>query len=305
MKKRILCAALVCLLLLTLTACGCKHETWLDADCVTPKTCAECGETEGEALGHDWVEADCLTAKTCAVCGQTEGEALGHDMADATCVEPSTCTRCGETEGEALGHSWLDATTEAPKTCETCGETQGERIITDRRFTTEANKHLFGTWQAEMEVSGEMLSQDMAPYVDTVPVVHQFTFHPDGSLSLVVLPADEEVIKQVVNDYTVDLMYQEFAAMGISKEQANQAMKAQYGKTVEEYVAAEVEKMDMTELFSSFSVEYVYYVDGDQLYLGFDWDEMEGKTYSWEGDTLIMPVDGFDDVTFTRVDIGE
>lgn len=301
MKKRILSALLACALMLTLTACGCKHETWLDADCVTPKTCAECGETEGEALGHDWAEADCLTAKTCARCGETEGEALGHDMMDATCVDPSTCSRCGETEGEALGHIWLDATTEAPETCEICGETHGERIITDRRFTTEANKHLFGTWQAPWEVDGELLGQELAPYVDTVPVTYEFTFYPDGTLSLKVLPADEAVIVNVMCEYTVDVMYQQFAAMGVDKAAANNAMRAQYGMTVEEYVAAEIAKMDMSELFSSFSVEYVYYVDGDQMYLGFDWDEMEGKTYSWEGDTLLMPVDGYEDVAFTRV----
>ena len=47
MKKfaLLLIAVLMCALLLA--ACGCKHETWKEADCETPKTCAECGETEG------------------------------------------------------------------------------------------------------------------------------------------------------------------------------------------------------------------------------------------------------------------
>lgn len=30
----------------------CNHDTWLDATCTDPKTCATCGLTEGEALGH-------------------------------------------------------------------------------------------------------------------------------------------------------------------------------------------------------------------------------------------------------------
>ena len=79
MKKRICVLCLVLACLLVLTACGCKHETWNAADCLNPKTCAECGETEGEALGHAWVDADCLTPKTCSTCGETEGERIITD----------------------------------------------------------------------------------------------------------------------------------------------------------------------------------------------------------------------------------
>ena len=40
--------------------CGAKrHEhSWTEATCTMPKTCTVCGETEGEALGHQWSEAD-------------------------------------------------------------------------------------------------------------------------------------------------------------------------------------------------------------------------------------------------------
>ena len=37
----------------------CLEHTWVDADCDTPKTCSVCGETEGEALGHDFVNGKC------------------------------------------------------------------------------------------------------------------------------------------------------------------------------------------------------------------------------------------------------
>ena len=41
-----------------------------------------CGysNTEGESLDHDWIDATCATAKTCKLCGETEGEALGHQF---------------------------------------------------------------------------------------------------------------------------------------------------------------------------------------------------------------------------------
>ena len=51
MKKLISMMLVLVLALSLLTACGCKHETWTDANCETPKTCADCGETEGDALG--------------------------------------------------------------------------------------------------------------------------------------------------------------------------------------------------------------------------------------------------------------
>ena len=98
----LICCVLLCLILLG--GCACEH-TWLDADCITAKTCASCGETEGEPLGHTWVDADCDNAKTCSTCGATEGEPLGHTWLDADCITAKTCSVCGGTEGEPLGHT--------------------------------------------------------------------------------------------------------------------------------------------------------------------------------------------------------
>ena len=75
--------------------CGCGHKhVFKEATCTEPKTCLECGATEGEALGHTWIEADCLNPKTCSACGLTEGEALGHAL------EMGICPNCGEIVGE-------------------------------------------------------------------------------------------------------------------------------------------------------------------------------------------------------------
>lgn len=101
-------------------------HSWTDATCTSPKTCTRCGKTQGSALGHSWTESTCTGPGTCTRCGETQGTALGHDWADATCTEPQTCTRCGETQGSALGHSWKEATYEKPKTCTRCGLTDGD-----------------------------------------------------------------------------------------------------------------------------------------------------------------------------------
>ena len=125
----LMCAVLV----LPSFACSKTKETehvhqWSEADCVSPKKCDLCGETQGKALGHKWEEAKCDSPKTCSVCGETEGAALGHKWDEATCTSPKTCSVCGATEGDALGHKWVEATCDTPKTCSVCGETEGEKL---------------------------------------------------------------------------------------------------------------------------------------------------------------------------------
>ena len=75
--KRTILVILVIALSLCLAACGCKHE-WKEATCTTPKTCKNCGATEGDVSDHTWEEATATTPKTCKVCKATEGEALGY-----------------------------------------------------------------------------------------------------------------------------------------------------------------------------------------------------------------------------------
>lgn len=85
---------------------SCTHK-WTDATCTTPKTCANCGETSGSALGHEWTAATCENPKECTRCGQISGSALGHTWEPATLTSPKNCTRCGKTEGSALNYASL------------------------------------------------------------------------------------------------------------------------------------------------------------------------------------------------------
>ena len=58
---------LVLFLSISLMACGHEHK-WIDATCTSPKTCEECGETEGEPLGHTTEFGECEQ------CGQLIGK---------------------------------------------------------------------------------------------------------------------------------------------------------------------------------------------------------------------------------------
>ncbi len=129
-RKRAIILLIAIGIILCLSGC-CSHE-WTDATCTSPKTCAECGEIEGEALEHTWVEAICTMPKHCDVCGETTGDVVAHTWIEATCAMPKHCDVCGETTGKASGHIGGNyITTKEPtlvdsgtkeKFCDICGE---------------------------------------------------------------------------------------------------------------------------------------------------------------------------------------
>lgn len=119
MKRKHLFLLLIALALM-LTGCECNHQ-WTAANCSSPKTCTECGETEGAPLDHMWQAATCKAPKTCQLCGETEGESLAHQWQDATCTTARTCTVCGAADGNAPGHSWVPASCLYPEYCQVCG----------------------------------------------------------------------------------------------------------------------------------------------------------------------------------------
>ncbi len=62
------------------------------ATCTEPKTCSECGTTEGEPLGHKWMAATCKYPKTCLVCKATDNKLGKHIYINGR------CSVCDETD---------------------------------------------------------------------------------------------------------------------------------------------------------------------------------------------------------------
>lgn len=274
-KLLVLTLALTCLLLFS--GC-CFHSEWLAATCTAPKTCTECGETEGEPLGHSWT--------------------------DATCADPKTCATCHLTEGEALGHAWTDATTETPKTCTVCDATEGERIITDPRFTTAATAALQGKWASEIAMTGDMLG--IEGFDKTLAIKITMDFGNDGTLGMGYTTVNEKEFSDAMREYLTVTMYAELEAQGLNAEEADAAMKDELGVTVQEYVDLILAELNFGAVFEAMSITGVYYVDGDQLYTGISWDmELEPSAFSIDGDSLTMAeeLSGLveDSLVFTRV----
>lgn len=260
MKRKLFVLALALCCLLVLSGC-CFHSEWYAANCTTPKTCVKCGETEGEPLGHTWV--------------------------DATCTDPKTCTACHLTEGEALGHVWVDATTEAPKTCTTCSATEGERIITDERFTTASTADLQGKWVANLPISSEMFG--IEGFEGSLDLQISIELGNDGTMKMGYTTLNDEAFTSALIDYTVDSIYAELAAAGLSQEEADAGMVEAYGMNTREYAEATFAGMDFAAIFQAMNITGVYYVDGDQLYTGINWEmEMGASEFALDGDTLTL-----------------
>lgn len=289
MKRKLSMTVLTLMLLSLLVGCGCEHE-WTEADCVTPKTCALCQETEGAPVGHTWSAATCTAPKTCQDCAATEGEALGHDWEDATCILPKKCAICHETEGSPLSHTWEEATTELPKTCTLCQATEGSKLDTDPRFTTESTKHLYGLWSCEVELTGEILG--LEGYFDGLTCTLFYEFGKTGDLIANMELHDNLAFIAELKRYVSDLVYESLAYEGLSKEDADEAMVSLYGMTMEEYVDAQVEAIDLDEIFGMFTADMVYYVGQTEIYISDSWyGEFESSEYTLEDGVLIIEKD--------------
>ena len=102
-------------------------------------------------------------------------------------------------------HEWRDATTETPKTCSICQKTEGERIITDARFTTAANKELFGTWKGIYKMPSTFIDADLT---QTLDLEVSFIFNNDGSFQNIVKIANKDDFVQIT-DYDLSLFEHE------------------------------------------------------------------------------------------------
>ena len=164
MKKYVITALLV-LFCCTLSACGCKH-TWDNATCQTPKTCSQCGATEGDVAEHQWTDATCVAPRTCTVCGETEGEPLPHNWMPATCTAPKTCVSCGAFEGDALGHKWEPATCTSPKICSVCKDQEGEPLahsVTEYETTADPSCTAEGQGKGICTICGNTVDVTIPP----------------------------------------------------------------------------------------------------------------------------------------------
>lgn len=266
------------------TGCFCSHE-WVDGGCLEPKTCPLCGASGDEAPGHSWEPATCQTPQVCKVCGETQGEAVDHKWMEATCDAPRTCRWCALTEGEATDHDWIHATTETPKTCSICGVVEGDRIITDERFTTAANRHLFGSWQTAVTMPGEKLG--LAELVEEVRCIATVTFGEDGTARIRFRLEDPAAFRQELIRISQEDVYARFEAINIDREGADEQFADAYGMSIAAYCEETWSDTDWDAMLEIHSGSRAYYAEQDKLYTANNWGgEFSAGTYTLEENTL-------------------
>lgn len=259
MKRNLMLCALVAALILLLTGCGCDH-VWYDATCVMPQTCWLCGKAEGELQPHTWQDATCIAPKTCAVCQKTEGK-LGT-------------------------HKWQAATTEAPKTCTVCNATVGSKLDTDPRFITERTEALQGAWVCDVVVTGDRIGLEN---FGDVACTLTLEFGNTGRLTQRIKVKDEESFVEKLKQYAVERTYATFAEAGLNAEQANQATIETYGMNINDLVEDTYKDYDFNELFASFNIDKVYYVEGSKVFKAPDWNaKFESGEFKITGDKLVI-----------------
>ena len=139
-------------------------------------SCDVCGAIR--TITHAYAEATCTAPKTCNVCGDTQGEALGHDMGqwettkEATCMETGgkrrDCSHCDYFETDvisATGHSYNAVVTDptcieqgyTTHTCH-CGDTYVDTYVgaldhsfTDYKSNNDATCTVDGTETAKCD----------------------------------------------------------------------------------------------------------------------------------------------------------
>ena len=203
---------------------------------------------------------------------------------DANCTTPRTCVECGDTDGMPLGHIWQPRTTEVPETCSRCAETRGERIITDPRFTTAATMDFYGTWKGHSSISGSIVAEGLDA---VMPVDVTMTLYNDSTLKMEIVGNDVDAFTQSASEHFHKMLKKE--AEGLSQFTFAEYMAIVHEMTPEQYVQKKLNALDLSALVQGHTIDGVYYVDGNQLYIGLGWEaDLTPFTFQRNGGTMVL-----------------
>lgn len=155
-------------------------------------------------------------------------------------------------------------------------------------FDPVAAQPLFGSWELAVTVN----SADMGIEGLDAKMVYSmiFTFTEEGqyivSLDQEAADAAAARFREEMEAFLAETMYAAFEKQDLGKEAANEAMKAQYGKTVEEYARESAANVDPRAMFKIMASTGDYFVRDGQIFTPTGGGEYEVNNFTLQGDTL-------------------
>ena len=206
MKKSVFVKFLITVLTLctvwgTLTACETPQNSGSDGESSVIQNSSSIGHE------HSWIEADCLNPKTCSSCGKTQGEALGHDFGEWYETEPATCmaegekrqdcTRCGYYETRmifVIDHVYENGA------CTMCGKAE-EVELTIAQIKTKIDENPSG---CEVTFTGVVVGFDSMGYAhvgDESGIIYVRAKHANLTLGAFVKISGEGIVYEGSANY--------------------------------------------------------------------------------------------------------
>lgn len=157
----------------------------------------------------------------------------------------------------------------------------------------DTSEMLYGTWETTIDYSAAMEEDLGSGYEDfhqSFEIRMMFEFKEDGTYSMY---ADEESTKETIDNwinafvpYSVEVMYKQFEKKGVSREEADAAIQAQYGCSLEEYKWNEIRsEVNPDDYLSESKSDGVFKAKKNKLFLD---GEKGYEVFTIEGDTLTI-----------------
>ena len=158
-------------------------------------------------------------------------------------------------------------------------DANGNPVDHSGKFNPDTCAPLFGTWEGSITMDGSLF--DSA--VSEMQIAMRLTFRADGTLL-----AHIDIDPQQLISYMVETIYATYEEMGMTREEADALMLQQMGMTVEAYAQQMLSSGEMSEMLQQ-EFESVYYVEGNQLYMGENWtSHMEGTAFLLNDNVLTL-----------------
>ena len=100
---------------------------------------------------------------------------------------------------------------------------------------------------------------------------------------------DPEAFLEMYKEITEKTILMQFEANGMSREYVNQAFLESTGMTFDEYLDLSVKDLDVNEVLEEATVEGVYYVGQNGIYIAESWnEEFRCNKYTLENGVLTL-----------------